>query len=593
MAIYYLDVDDEITSAAARIRDSSDTRIALVIHGGSRVATSRINFRLLAREARQRGRRLAIIAADASVRSLAQTAGLPVFAAVGEYQKAEAARPPGSQAGGADAVSDALDELAATIDATGPGTGAAAAARSRVAGSGKPTTRSGRSGRGHGLSRVLAVVFLVALIVAGFGAYLLWPSATVVLTLREEPVGPMTITVKVDPSVKTTSDAAATVPGVAKAFPLSASGTFSASGQNVVETAATGTVTFRNSNNYLSVPVLAGTQVSTAGGVVFTTTATVTVPKASLFGTTITPGTADVAIAAVNKGLSGNVAAGAIGRVPSELAAALVGANPVTNKKATSGGTHTVTPFVQQADIDGAEASLASELDASFHSNMTDPASISAGFELFPKTSSLGPAAFNPDPTTLLNQAVASFELSATSTGTATVADLAAVRGLADRRVRAGVADGHSLIEGSVSVALGSPSALGAVVSVPVTAKALQTPTVDVDQLRAAIKGKSAADAKAYLSKYGDAEISISPFWASTVSGFDFRIDLQVVAPTAQPTSVGSQDAGLLPETTARQSLRLASPVPSDASVTAGEPASATPSPDATASSEASTSATP
>jgi hypothetical protein len=113
-----------------------------------------------------------------------------------------------------------------------------------------------------------------------------------------------------------------------------------------------------------------------------------------------------------------------------------------------------------------------------------------------------------------------------------------------------------------------------------VTAKALQTPTVDVDQLRAAIKGKSAADAKAYLSKYGDAEVSISPFWASTVSGFDFRIDLQVVAPTAQPTAVGSQAAGLPPKTRASQSPLLASPVPSDASVTA-------------ASSEASATATP
>ena len=590
MAIYYLDVDDEITSAAARIRDSSDTRIALVIHGGSRVATSRINFRLLAREAHNRGRRLAIVAADASVRSLAQTAGLPVYAAVSDYQRAEAARPAGSQPGGADAVSDALDELAATIDATGPGAGAVAAARSRTGGSGKTAARSGRSGRGLGLSRVLAVALAVVLIVAGFGAYLLWPSATVVLTLRAEPVGPLALTVRVDPAVTTANDAAATVPGVAKAFPLNASGTFSATGQNVVETAAKGTVTFSNQQNLLSVPVPNGTKVTTSDGTAFVTTAAVVVPVGTLSADLrLTPGTVNAPVQAVVKGTAGNVAAGTIVKIPSDLSALHIFA---TNRMATSGGTHIVTPFVQQADIDGAEASLASELDASFHSNMTDPASISAGFELFPKSSSLGPAAFNPDPATLLNQAVASFDLSATSTGTATVANLAAVRSLADRKIRAGVSDGHSLIEGSVSVALGSPSALGAVVSVPVTAKALQTPTVNVDQLRAAIKGKSAADAKAYLSKYGDAEVSISPFWASTVSGFDFRIDLQVLAPTAQPTAVGSQGAGLLPETTASQSLPLASPVPSDASVTAGEPASSTPT-DATASSEASATASP
>ena len=83
MAIYYIDVDDEITSAAARIRDSGDVRIALVIQGGSRLATSRINFRLLAREARHRGRQLSIIAVAASVRSLAQPAELIRFAPEG------------------------------------------------------------------------------------------------------------------------------------------------------------------------------------------------------------------------------------------------------------------------------------------------------------------------------------------------------------------------------------------------------------------------------------------------------------------------------------------------------------------------------
>ena len=55
---------------------------------GSRVATSRINFRLLAREAMSHGRRLDIVAPDASGRALAASAGLPVFASVGEYEEA-------------------------------------------------------------------------------------------------------------------------------------------------------------------------------------------------------------------------------------------------------------------------------------------------------------------------------------------------------------------------------------------------------------------------------------------------------------------------------------------------------------------------
>ena len=76
--IIYLDIDDEITSAATRIRDAKDARVALVLPAGSRVATSRINFRLLAREAQSRRRQLSIVAPEGSARSLAASAGLPV-----------------------------------------------------------------------------------------------------------------------------------------------------------------------------------------------------------------------------------------------------------------------------------------------------------------------------------------------------------------------------------------------------------------------------------------------------------------------------------------------------------------------------------
>lgn len=95
--IVYLDVDDEITSAAARIRGADGARLAIVVPDGSRVATSRINFRLLAREAAAQQRELAIVAPDASTRALAGSAGLPVYATVAEYEAA-LARPDGLEA---------------------------------------------------------------------------------------------------------------------------------------------------------------------------------------------------------------------------------------------------------------------------------------------------------------------------------------------------------------------------------------------------------------------------------------------------------------------------------------------------------------
>src|SRR6266576_739635 len=86
----YLEVDDEITSAASRIRASSATRLAVVLPYGSRVATSRINFRLLSRDALTHDKRLSIVSGDPATRALAASAGLPVFGSAAEYESAMA-----------------------------------------------------------------------------------------------------------------------------------------------------------------------------------------------------------------------------------------------------------------------------------------------------------------------------------------------------------------------------------------------------------------------------------------------------------------------------------------------------------------------
>src|SRR5664280_3612667 len=367
MAIYYLDVDDEVTSAAARIRDSSDNRIALVLSGGARVATSRINFRLLAREARHRNKRLAIITGDPSVQSVARSAELPVFASVGDYERTEAARARGLADGTTTDVSDALDEHALTVGpaarAGAAGSGAAVAGGARGGVPGRPSRVTGgpvggssgdpsRSGVRISKAAIAGVGAILVLVLAA-SAFFFYPSATVAVTLREEAVGPIVLSVKVDPAVAAPNDQAGTVPGLSKAFPVSVSGTFNATGQKVDETAATGTVTFTTLNNLLDVPIPNGTKVTTGGGTAFVTTAAVVVPKATLSADLrLTPGNVDAPILALTQGISGNAAAASIVRVPADLASFKVA---VTNKAPTTGGTHTVTPQIQQSDIDNAE----------------------------------------------------------------------------------------------------------------------------------------------------------------------------------------------------------------------------------------------
>jgi len=58
MTVCYFDIDDEITNAVFRVRAADSSLVTLVLPRGSRIATSRINFLILAREARARSRTL-------------------------------------------------------------------------------------------------------------------------------------------------------------------------------------------------------------------------------------------------------------------------------------------------------------------------------------------------------------------------------------------------------------------------------------------------------------------------------------------------------------------------------------------------------
>ena len=374
MAIYYLDVDDEITSAAARLRDSSDSRIALVLSSGSRVATSRINFRLLAREAKRRNKRLAIIAADPSVQSVARSAELPVYSNVSEYERAEAV----VAAHNAGPVGDALDELALTV---GPGTpgyiGRSGATRVT---SGRPAVAPApaRKGLPRGVLLVSSLLLVAAIAVAGF---FFLPGTNVVLTLREDPIGPITLNVTVDTAVTTVNTQSDTVPGQSKAFPVEASNTFDATGEKSVDTPATGTVTFTSPYFTDAVTIVAGTVVSTPAGVSFATTSAVTAPKASISSSfLVTPSTVNAPVKAVKSGVSGNVPAGAITVAPPAVKKFAIS---VKNKAETSGGTHTVEPLIQQSDIDGAQAGIKSLLQQSLDESLQSDGAVPTGMPLY------------------------------------------------------------------------------------------------------------------------------------------------------------------------------------------------------------------
>jgi hypothetical protein len=588
-SVLYLDVDDEITSAAGRIRSAEARRVAIVLPYGSRVATSRINFRLLARDALTHEKRLSIVAGDAATRALAASAGLPVFANVGEYEDSEEGSGPTSDAptprittaavggtalagaatAGAALAGDAGAAAVASAEAAGIGAAGAGAADAGVPPA-APARRPGRSPevdtsavtvegrtplgpaalaaaatpsvgsaprvrpervrpRAPTIARTPILVGLgVVALVAVIGvvaAYLLLPSATIAITPREETIGPTSFQIVADPEATAPDVAAGVVPATVVELPLDMTDTFSSTGKRVEEAPATGRVRFENLDFTSTNSIAKGAVVSTESGVRFRLDKGVTVPRAQLVGLTVVPATASVDVTAVDAGPEGNVAQNSIRSVPR-------GENPlflnVTNPDPTEGGEREEFPRITQEDIDKATAALKTGLQDSFTDELADPALGGGGATVFPDTAELGDPVWSVDPQTLVGQEVAEFELGASATGTVTAVDQTPIETIAESRLAESVESGYELLPDSSDIQVSPGSVQGGAIRFPVTVTARQIRVLDPAALEAEVRGLPLDDARAILETYGTVDVQVWPDWVGAIPTIDGRVDVTV-----------------------------------------------------------------
>lgn len=594
--IIYLDVDDEITSAASRVRQLDSRRVAIVLPYGSRVATSRINFRLLSRDALINEKQLAVVAGDSATRALAASAGLPVFPTVAEYEASMAgvaeapaaataptagaaavppptaprasepaaesprparrgkkattpptptpvpptatiAPPPASQAEPASASGPSRD----TEPGAGPATNGPLTALRRPT---EPTTRYRETRPGaRRTSRLPLLIVLAALVlvvlVGGVGAYVLLPSATVVVTPQVEDLAPLDITVVADPNVTQPDAASLVVPAAVVSIDVSTSDTFAATDKRIEESAAAGTVRFSNLDFLRTNTIPGGSIVSTNAGVRFKTNATITVPRADLVGLTVFPGRRNVGVTAVEPGTAGNVEPNTIVVVPR-------GEDPqalkVVNPDATSGGTHEEFPKVTQEDVDKAMEQLTAALDSAFQARLADPSIAAPGATVFETTAKLGESSPSVDPATLVGTEVESFELGLSATGTVVTVNAAPVAGIAEQLLRAKVDPGHQLVANSIAVQVGEPVVSGQSVSFSAAATGQEVAILDAAALRTLILGKPLATARELLAEYGQVELTAWPDWVGSIPTIADRVDVRVEQdiPVETPAPSGS-----------------------------------------------------
>lgn len=548
-AIVYLDVDDEITSAAARIRGLPGGRIALVLPLGSRLATSRINFRLLAREAEARGKVIEVVTNDASARALAASAGLPTHVSVAAFEGGASApsqggasapgetdgRPaaggwgaagPATQASGAPAPTDESPTLVAPVfHALQPPAERAA-----------PVPQVGRRRARRRGPVIIAALLLIGLVAAGgSAAFLLLPSAEIVLVPATQAIGPFDLNVTAQPGVTEPDPANLLVPATRFSFEVKASDTFPASGVKVTETAATVEVTFSSLNTGGSNTIRAGSIVRTEDGIEFRTLAEVQLPAAQIGivnnAFVVIPSTRKVEVEAVVPGITGNVAANTIVIVPE-------GENPlrtlVKNDVDASGGTYTEGRQVVQSDVDSAVRQLNDTLVQAFDEQLAGATDVPPGTTLFPETKSLGPATPTVDPATLVGTEVPQFELGLVATGSVLGVDPGPVKTLADARIRGAVDAGFQLEEASISIVVGDPIVTGSIVTFPVTMGATASRAVDAEALLARVRGLGLPQARTVLGAYGEVRITVWPDWVTTIPTTGGRATLTIEAPAAE-----------------------------------------------------------
>ncbi len=388
-------------------------------------------------------------------------------------------------------------------------------------------------GRGIGRTPILVglAVLALAIVVGGVAAFLILPSATAVVTPREETIGPVSLRITASTDITEPNIEAGLVPAEVVSIDVQADDTFPATGTRVEEKKAKGVVRFQNLDFTSSNTVAKGAIVRTRSGVRFRTDKSVTVPAAKLVGVTIFASEKDVKVTAVEAGPDGNVPAGAI-QVPPRGEAFL----NVTNPQPTSGGTREEFPRVTQADVDAAQAALSGSLTTDFQDRLDDADLVPEGITVFPETAALDSPTYSEDADTLVGQEVESFDLAATATGTVTTVDSAPVRVIAEAKLDSSVEAGHQLVEGSSRIDEAPAVVEGATIAYPVVATARQIALLDPAVLKAAIIGKPVAEAQAILDAYGDTNLQTWPDWVSTIPTIESRVDVSVDGPVVVET---------------------------------------------------------
>ncbi len=472
-----LDVAERLAAAGAGLD------VVLVIPAGAPVGGNGVFLEVARRRAGQR--RLTLVSADARVRSLASAARLAAFASLEALERHEL---------------DATERLT-------PALRRAALTGARV-GSLSPARRAAATVSGFAAFALLAAVVV--------------PSADVVIAPTTLPLGPLLMDVRAGP--------AGEVVARTLVMALTATVTGTASGSRTEEAKARGTERFTNQTTN-DISVTRGTFVRTTDGLRFQTTEVKILPRSviNFFPPSVTFGTVDIAIEAIDAGPKGNLDRDKI----------TVSSSPdytVTNPAPTTGGSSSRIAIVQQVDYDAAAAQADGALRSAAETQLgvwrQQAQAGTSVYGVVAKRGSLGPAS------DVVGKERATFDLTVTGTATAFSVDASEPRTAALARLRAAAGPPNDIDARGAVVELLSAALVGDDgVRWSLRASTRQFPRVDVGAVRAALAGRTPDEATPVLAARGLLVMRLTawPAWWPRLPLLDSRINIEETPAAATP----------------------------------------------------------
>lgn len=514
--VIYVDIEDDITSIIDKVKHADASIVALVPPKRIGVLQSVVNLKLLQRAAEGVHKRVVMITSDASLTALAAGAMIPVarnLQSKPEIPEQSSLEKDDEEVITGEEVSQNDDtNLDDTPLVVAPITASAAASKAKARRRGGPTVPNFDNFRNK---TALIAGGVLALILFFVWAFVFAPKAVVTIAAKTTPYS-------VNKAITATPNGAlsaesGTLSAVSKEIAKTASVDFQATGKKEVGEKSTGTVKLsQQAMSATSVP--AGTELETAGGLTFVTTAAASVP-ASTFGPgcfpTACPGTTNVAVAAAEPGSKYNGASGSLSGAPSGVSASFTGA--------TSGGTDKTITVVSEQDAATAREKLTAQNADAVKTELkkqfsNDIMVVDESFVATPGNPTVAPAVGQEASTAKLSVETKYSMLGLKRT------DVAAIIEQDLKKQLSGIPNQQIYDKGTDSVRFTNVSKEGDAFKLSLQTTGYIGPKIDTVKLAEQLAGKREGEIIAKVKTYDGIEnvaVKFSPFWVSKAPSAD------------------------------------------------------------------------